>query len=75
MLVQKNIIPKCTRNVPAMYPHLLPDTGEQQKTLTETKNAASEHITRFARLLRGINGNSRTRWWWVDWDSNPGPPD
>ena len=34
-----------------MYPHLLPDTGEQQKTLTETKNAANEHITRFARLL------------------------
>ena len=63
------------QNVPAMYPHLLPDTGEQQKTLTETKNAANEHITRFARLLRGINGYSRTRWWWVGWDSNPGPPD
>ena len=58
-----------------MYPHLLPDTGEQQKPLTETEIAASEHITRFARLLRGINGYSRTRWWWVGWDSNPGPPD
>ena len=37
-----------------MYPHLLPDTGEHQKTLTETKNAANEHITRFARLLRSF---------------------
>ena len=59
------------QNVPAMYPHLLPDTGEQQKTLTETKNAANEHITRFARLLRSFNGSSRTKVWCERRDCNP----
>ena len=33
---------------------MLPDPGEQQKTLTESKNAANEHIPRFARLLPGL---------------------
>ena len=46
------------QNVPTMYQQMLPDQGEQQKTLTETKNAANEHITRFARLLRSFNGSS-----------------
>ena len=41
-----------------MYPQMIPDTGEDQKTLMETKIAANEHITRYARLLRGINGYS-----------------
>jgi len=41
-----------------MYQQMLPDTGEQQKTLTESIIAANEHITRFARLLRSFNGSS-----------------
>jgi len=54
MLVQEKII----QNVPTMYQKMSPDPGEQQKTLTETKNAAKEHTTCFARLYRGINGYS-----------------
>ena len=46
-----------------MYQQMLPDPGEQQKTLTESKNAANEHITRFVWLLRSFNGSSRTRHW------------
>jgi len=41
-----------------MYQQMLPDPGEQQKTLTESKSAANEYITRFARLLRSFNGSS-----------------
>jgi len=41
-----------------MYQQMLPDPGEQQKTLTESKSAANEHIPRFARLLRSFNGSS-----------------
>ena len=41
-----------------IYQQMLPDLEEQQKTLTESKNAANEHITRFARLLRSFNGSS-----------------
>jgi hypothetical protein len=37
---------------------MLPDPGEQQKTLTESKNAANEQIPRFARFLRSFNGSS-----------------
>ena len=46
-----------------MYPHLLPDTGEQQKTLTETKIEEIERVPRKARLLRSFNGSSRTKVW------------
>ncbi len=46
------------KNNSKMYQQMLPDPGEQQKTLTESKNAANEHITRFARLLRSFNGSS-----------------
>ena len=56
-----------------MYPQLLPDTGEQQKTLTESIIAANEHITRFARLLRSFNGSSRTKEWSERLDSNQRP--
>ena len=38
--------------------NMLPDPGEQQKTLTESKSAANEYITRFARFLRNFNGSS-----------------
>ena len=41
-----------------MYQQMLQDPGEQQKTLTESKSAANEHIPRFARLLRSFNGSS-----------------
>ena len=41
-----------------MYQQMLPDPGEQQKTLTESKSAANEHITRFARFLRNFNESS-----------------
>ena len=51
------------KNIPSMYPHLLPDTGEQQKTLTETKIVEIERIPRYARLLRSFKGSSRTKRW------------
>ena len=54
-----------------MYPQMITDTGEQQKTLTETKIAANEHITHFVWLLRSFNGSSRTRHWRRRRDSNP----
>ena len=46
------------KNNPKMYQQMLSDPREQQKTLTESKNAANEYITRFARLLRSFNGSS-----------------
>ena len=54
-----------------MYQQMLPDPGEQQKTLTESKNAANEHNTRFERLLGSFNGSSWTRCWRKGRDSNP----
>ena len=47
---------------------MIPDTREQQKTLTETKIEEIERVPRKARLLRSFNGSSRTK----EWSEKPG---
>ena len=39
------------KNNSKMYQQMLPNPGEQEKTLTESKNAANEHITCFVWFL------------------------